>query len=127
MRRPRTTGVSIGRRADGSLITAGDLPGPEILRWTARIKANVVDAIDAGIVTVAEACDAYDLSPEELASWRGTRARSTAQAKESQEGGAARRTRREGSGRALRSSCNPATPGADPAARTLRPARPPKE
>jgi hypothetical protein len=39
------------------------------IRWSARRKANVIEAIRAGDLSREEAFARYDLSPEELASW----------------------------------------------------------
>lgn len=39
-------------------------------RWTFALKARVVEAIQAGEITFAQAIAALDLSAEELASWR---------------------------------------------------------
>lgn len=65
---------------DGSTLTRSDLPEKGTRRWVARRKALVVMAVNAGLVTEEEACDMYNLSMEELHSWRvamqthGTRA-----------------------------------------------------
>ena len=45
-------------------------PPPGTRRWTARRKAQVVDAVAAGGLTLEAARRAYDLSPEELAAWK---------------------------------------------------------
>ena len=45
-------------------------PPPGTGRWTARRKAQVVDAVAAGGLTLEAACQAYELSPEELAAWK---------------------------------------------------------
>ena len=45
-------------------------PPPGTRRWTARRKARVVDAVEAGRLTPETACRAYRLSPEELAGWK---------------------------------------------------------
>jgi hypothetical protein len=50
-------------------IAPGDLR-PASGRWSFRRKAEVVQAIEAGAFTAAEALAALDLSAEELASWR---------------------------------------------------------
>ena len=47
-----------------------EVPPPGTRRWTARRKAQVVDAVAAGGLTLEAARRAYDLSPEELAAWR---------------------------------------------------------
>ena len=46
-----------------------DLPSPETRRWVVRRKAEVIAAIRGGLLTSAEACARYRLSPEELELW----------------------------------------------------------
>ncbi len=55
---------------DGSHMTRADLPPENTRRWVASRKAAVVKAIAAGLISQNEACDIYDLSEEELHSWR---------------------------------------------------------
>jgi transposase-like protein len=45
------------------------LPPPDPNRWNAARKAQVVVAVDLGLLTLAEACGRYDLSPEEFGHW----------------------------------------------------------
>jgi hypothetical protein len=52
-------------------MTRADLPDPKTRRWVASRKAAVVRAVDHGLITEAEARETWDLSEEELASWRG--------------------------------------------------------
>jgi hypothetical protein len=54
----------------GEPLTLDALPAPDTLRWTARRKAEVVAAVNGGLLTVDEACDRYNLALEELASWQ---------------------------------------------------------
>lgn len=54
----------------GERLTMEDLPSGKNLRWVARRKAQVVAAIEGGLLTVAEACARYDLSLEELGMWQ---------------------------------------------------------
>ncbi|WP_184250764.1 CtrA inhibitor SciP [Novosphingobium chloroacetimidivorans] len=54
----------------GERITASDLPPPETNRWVARRKAEVVAAVDGGLLSLRDACERYHLSLEELASWQ---------------------------------------------------------
>ncbi len=49
-----------------------DLPPPETERWVARRKAQVVDAVRAGRLSLDQACDRYRLSPEEFLAWERT-------------------------------------------------------
>lgn len=46
------------------------LPDRDTTRWVARRKADVVAAVEGGALSVQEACDRYELSLEELVSWR---------------------------------------------------------
>lgn len=54
----------------GERLTKEELPSGTKLRWVARRKAQVVAAVEGGLLTAAEACTRYNLSPEELTSWR---------------------------------------------------------
>ena len=55
---------------DGRKLTRSDLPSVETIRWVASRKARVVLAVSAGLITKGEACKLYNLSEEELDSWR---------------------------------------------------------
>ena len=54
----------------GERLTLKDLPSGRHLRWVARRKAQVVTAIDGGLLTASEACARYNLSLEELRAWQ---------------------------------------------------------
>lgn len=54
---------------DGTRLTRSDLPDRGTKRWVARRKAIVVMAVAAGLLSDEEACEMYNLSPEELQSW----------------------------------------------------------
>lgn len=54
----------------GEPMTRKDLPPRDTSRWVARRKAEVVAAVNGGLLTINEACDRYDLSLEEFASWQ---------------------------------------------------------
>lgn len=54
---------------DGKLLTFADLPPPHTTRWVVRRKAQVVAAVRGGLLTAAEACARYSLSPDELEGW----------------------------------------------------------
>lgn len=45
-------------------------PPPGVQRWVQKRKAAVVAAILAGEMTIEDACERYDLSAEEILSWR---------------------------------------------------------
>lgn len=47
----------------------GILPPLDTTRWVVRRKAAVLAAIEAGILTRAEACARYDISEAELRLW----------------------------------------------------------
>jgi hypothetical protein len=46
-----------------------NLPPSYTVRWVPRRKANVVAAVQAGILSMTEACFRYRLSPEEFLEW----------------------------------------------------------
>lgn len=54
----------------GQPLTLRDLPPPTTRRWVIRRKAEVVIAVQAGLITFEEACKRYNLSVEELTSWQ---------------------------------------------------------
>ena len=51
-------------------LTMGDLPSSHTAHWVSRRKAELLAAIDGGMLTTSEACARYRLSLEELAAWR---------------------------------------------------------
>jgi hypothetical protein len=54
----------------GTPVTLETLPAPGTQRWVVRRKAEVLAAINGGLLTVAEACARYRLTPEELELWQ---------------------------------------------------------
>lgn len=58
------------RLPDGSILSRGDLPPPDTVRWVASRKLTVVRAVVHGLMSEAEVLERYALSPEELALWR---------------------------------------------------------
>ena len=54
----------------GGPLTLESLPPPDTRRWTIRRKAEVVAAVDGGLLSVDDACDRYGLTLEELATWQ---------------------------------------------------------
>lgn len=54
----------------GEPLALEDLPAPDTTRWVARRKAEVVAAVNGGLLTIAEACARYQLTLEEFASWQ---------------------------------------------------------
>ena len=51
-------------------LSADELPLPGVTRWVRRRKLAVVAAILDRRLSIEEACERYDLSAEELVSWR---------------------------------------------------------
>jgi hypothetical protein len=54
----------------GEPLTLESLPAPETRRWVVRRKAEVVAAVNGGLLTVDEACARYTLTLEEFAGWQ---------------------------------------------------------
>jgi len=55
---------------DGRVLTLADLPKPDTTRWVTRRKAEVVAAVQGGLISLEEACERYSLSVEEFLSWQ---------------------------------------------------------
>jgi len=60
---------------DGDVMTLADLPPKNLTRWVARRKAEVVIAVHGGLLSLAEACERYNLWPEEFLGWERDYAR----------------------------------------------------
>jgi len=56
---------------NGQKLTLSDLPAKALARWTIARKANVIAAVDGGLLTRDEACIRYNLSAEEYGMWDG--------------------------------------------------------
>ena len=54
----------------GEMLTLNALPPANHTRWVIRRKAEVVAAVNGGILTIDEACDRYSLTVEEFVSWQ---------------------------------------------------------
>ncbi|RVT44027.1 DUF1153 domain-containing protein [Sphingobium algorifonticola] len=54
----------------GEPLTLDSLPPAGTTRWVVRRKAEVVAAVNGGLMTVDEACQRYALTLEEFASWQ---------------------------------------------------------
>lgn len=54
----------------GEPLTLADLPPPSRKRWAVRRKAEVVAAVNGGLLTIDEVLDRYGLTLEEFASWQ---------------------------------------------------------
>jgi len=53
----------------GRNLTIDELPPPNTTRWVIRRKAEVVAAVEGGLLSLTEACQRYRLTVEEFASW----------------------------------------------------------
>ena len=60
---------------DGRTLTPADLPKHDTTRWVTRRKAEVVIAVQGGLMTLDEACKRYRLSLEEFLTWERAIAR----------------------------------------------------
>ena len=60
---------------NGLKLMLADLPPPDTVRWTPRRKAEVLAAINGGLISADEACARYDLSFEEYSGWEAGAAR----------------------------------------------------
>src|ERR1700759_1860666 len=54
----------------GEPLTLDSLPPPSTSRWVVRRKAEVVAAVNGGLLSVDEACERYNLNVEEFAGWQ---------------------------------------------------------
>lgn len=54
----------------GEALTLDTLPPAHTRRWVARRKAEVVAAVQGGLLSVDDACERYGLTVEELISWQ---------------------------------------------------------
>lgn len=54
----------------GEPLTVETLPPPGTTRWVIRRKAEVVAAVNGGLLTIEEVCQRYGLSKEEFSGWQ---------------------------------------------------------
>lgn len=54
----------------GEALSLADLPTNNTTRWVIRRKAEVVAAVNGGLLSLEEACARYNLSLEEFCSWQ---------------------------------------------------------
>lgn len=54
----------------GEPLTLASLPPAGTTRWVVRRKAEVVSAVNGGLLSINDACERYDLTLEEFASWQ---------------------------------------------------------
>ena len=52
----------------GEPLSLDSLPAPETTRWVVRRKAEVVAAVNGGLLTIDEVCERYNLTIKEFAS-----------------------------------------------------------
>ena len=55
---------------EGHCLTADDLPRPGSKHWNGHQKAQVVAAVEGGLISQYEACHRYALSMEEYLTWK---------------------------------------------------------
>ncbi len=54
---------------NGRKFTRSDLPPVSTKRWVASRKATVVLGVETNLISMAEACDMYELSEDEFNEW----------------------------------------------------------
>ncbi len=54
----------------GEPLTVADLPPPHTRRWVVRRKAEVVAAVNGGLLSIDDVLERYGLTLEEFASWQ---------------------------------------------------------
>ena len=54
----------------GEPLTLADLPSPKTKRWVIRRKAEVVAAVNGGLLSIDDVLERYGLTLEEFASWQ---------------------------------------------------------
>ena len=54
----------------GEPLTLADLPSAKTKRWVIRRKAEVVAAVNGGLLSIDEVLERYGLTLEEFASWQ---------------------------------------------------------
>ena len=54
----------------GEPLTVASLPSPSTKRWVVRRKAEVVAAVNGGLLTIDEVLERYNLTLEEFAGWQ---------------------------------------------------------
>jgi hypothetical protein len=54
----------------GQPMTLASLPPPDTKRWIAHRKAELVCAVEGGLLTIEEVCERYNIQLEEFVSWQ---------------------------------------------------------
>jgi Protein of unknown function (DUF1153) len=62
-------------KANGKHLTHGCLQPPNTVRWVASRKATLVRGVEAGLLSLDEACSRYSMTAEEFLVWRNRLAR----------------------------------------------------
>lgn len=61
--------VSMVIGPSGQPLTMADLPPPGTTRWVIRRKAEIVAAVEGGLLTLDDACERYNLTLQEFMAW----------------------------------------------------------
>ena len=69
--RPAADGTKRVLGPDGTALSEADLP-KQPARWTSRLKAMVIAAVEGHLITLEEARTRYGISPDEFTEWRRT-------------------------------------------------------
>jgi hypothetical protein len=64
------TSVKVAVGPNGHLLRLEDLPPSDTRRWVVRRKAEVVSAVQAGLLSLEAACARYNISKEEFETWQ---------------------------------------------------------
>lgn len=64
--------ASYVKATDGSPLSLSDLPPTNNGRWVVRHKANLVAAVNGGLISLEDACKRYSLSIDEFLTWQQT-------------------------------------------------------
>jgi transposase-like protein len=53
----------------GDVLTEADLPPRNTARWVPRRKAEIIAAVNGGLLSLIDACQRYQISHEEFRDW----------------------------------------------------------
>jgi Protein of unknown function (DUF1153) len=56
----------------GTRLSIADLPPPNTRRWVIRRKAEIVAAVQGGLLSLDEVCNRYGLTTEEFTAWQSS-------------------------------------------------------
>ena len=54
---------------NGDVLTEADLPPRNTARWVPRRKAEIIAAVNGGLLSLTDACQRYQISHEEFRDW----------------------------------------------------------